>query len=171
MDTANDDVRQYDPTTGNLNTLAGTSGSGFFDGPAREATFADPNDVLALGGELFIADKDNNAIRLVIPGDTGFNVITLAGNQDGADGKDDGLGTDARFYGPVGLSKGPEGSVIVADYANFAVRQLAPDGTVTTLVDDAGVLVTSAAVDAQGRIYVATPGDHNIQILVPTARF
>ena len=91
-------------------------------------------------------------------------VSTLAG-QAGEWGYADGPGTEARFgrqgessIGDLGLAAAPDGSVIVADLANGAVRRVAPDGTVTTIAGgNRGRLFMprDVAVDADGSIYVA----------------
>ena len=91
-------------------------------------------------------------------------VSTLAG-QAGEWGYADGPGTEARFgqHGEssidgVGLAAAPDGSVIVADLANGAVRRVATDGAVTTIAGgNRGRLFMprDVAVDAEGSIYVA----------------
>lgn len=55
----------------------------------------------------------------------------LAGS--GARGCNDGRGTEAMFAHPCGLTVSPEGTVFVADCGNHRIRQISPDGDVTTL--------------------------------------
>ncbi len=91
-------------------------------------------------------------------------VRVLAG-RPGDWGYQDGRGTAVRFgrtlersIGDLDLDVAPDGSVIVADRANDAVRRVAPDGTVSTLAGgQRGYLPSpvAVAVDAEGSIYVA----------------
>lgn len=55
----------------------------------------------------------------------------LAGT--GARGCNDGKGSEAMFAHPCGLAVSPEGTVFVADCGNHRIRQISPDGDVTTL--------------------------------------
>ena len=64
-------------------------------------------------------------------------VVTLAGRAMQW-GYADGVGADARFRSSsepwdMGLDVDADGSVIVADYSNSAIRRIARDGTVTTI--------------------------------------
>ena len=60
-------------------------------------------------------------------------VSTIAGN--GAPGFQNGTGRAARFSSPSGVAVDEEGTIFVADRDNNAVREIAPNGTVTTLAD------------------------------------
>ena len=114
-------------------------------------------------------------------------VSTLAGSA-GSLGFSDGLGDAARFgafaffsqHHPwaLGLAAAPDGSVVVADYYNDAIRRIAPDGTVTTIASGRGFQDGEAedarfyaprgvAVDGQGTIYVADERNHRIRAITP----
>ena len=62
-------VRMVSESTGALTTVAGTGSSGFTGdgGPATTATLNTPNGlwVSSITGNLFVADFDNNVIRMV----------------------------------------------------------------------------------------------------------
>jgi len=99
-------------------------------------------------------------------------VSTLAGAV-GVWGYADGVGSEARFgrqgessIGDLWLDVAPDGSVIVADTANGAVRRVAPDGTVSTIAGgNRGRLwdPVAVAVDAEGSFYVAGRWDRLIR--------
>lgn len=101
--------------------------AGDTDGRAENARFARPVALAAaLTGGCLVADGAR--IRAV---SDGGDVRTLAG---GAPGFCDGAGSDARF-GPIqAIAVDTSNRVIVADVDNSAVRSIAPDGFVTTLV-------------------------------------
>ena len=54
-------------------------------------------------------------------------------------GSTDGAGDVALFRQPLGLTHDAAGNVYVADTANYTIRRIAPDGTVSTLAGLAGV--------------------------------
>ncbi len=113
-------------------------------------------------------------------------VTTLAGRA-GKHGYADGLADEALFgeawgVGIPGRSRGlglaidGEGSVIVADAGNHAIRRIAPDGTVTTIAGGNewglrdGPATTAqfagpmdVAIAADGSIYVADTYNHRIR--------
>lgn len=111
-------------------------------------------------------------------------VITLAGTA-GEQGYADGVGRDARFDGSpgrlrMGLDVDADGSVIVADSLNDAIRRIARDGTVTTIAGGNGsglrdgpvdvaqfVNPTDVAVAPDGTIYVAQGRNDHIRKITP----
>jgi hypothetical protein len=56
---------------------------------------------------------------------TDGQLVTLAGLA-GVAGHADGVGTDARFSGPVGIRVLKEGVLVVADTSNQVIRLLKP---------------------------------------------
>lgn len=131
-DRDNNAIRRMTPA-GVVTTLAGggTSGvSGFLDATGRAARFNDPHAVAVDGaGNVYVADRANHAIRKITPAGV---VTTLAGN--GSAGATDGAGPAARFSAPQGIAVDAAGNVYVADTGNRAVRRIAPDGVVSTLL-------------------------------------
>lgn len=135
---------------------AGSGELDFQDGPAAQATFNYPYDVLTQAdGQLLIADRFNHRIRLLV-GDT---VSTLAGTRQ--PGLADGPALSARFDNPQGLARGPAGSVYIADTGNHALRMISASGEVSTLTQD---LVSPAGLvsSATGVVYIADAGKHQI---------
>lgn len=132
-------IRRITPA-GAVTTFAGQLGvGGFTNGTRDTAYFNFPIDVAyASPGYVYVADYGNHAIRLIHPQG---GISTLAGPQptsvftpgSGA-GFVDGPGVDARFNLPSAIALAPSGELYVADYGNAAVRVVATDGTVRTLV-------------------------------------
>jgi DNA-binding beta-propeller fold protein YncE len=121
---------------GEVSTLAGNGEEGFADGQGDAARFNYPwGVVLAANDEIVVADTKNHAIRVVTPGGA---VRTLAGN--GEAGFADGQGAAARFNCPVGLARDMDGSILVADGGNHAVRRVTMTGEVSTVAGNGGRL-------------------------------
>jgi DNA-binding beta-propeller fold protein YncE len=73
-----------------------------------------------------------------------------------------------------------EGSIIIADFCNYLVRKITPDGTVSTLAgsgsagfsDGAGADAQfknpyGVAVDGEGNIIIADQGNHRVRKITP----
>ena len=91
------------------------------------------------------------------------DVITIAG--DGTFGFMDGLSTAAQFRFTSGVAIDGFGNIIVADFQNNRIRQISPDGVVTTIAGDG----TSGFMDGPGTaaqffgpVDVAIDGSGNI---------
>jgi hypothetical protein len=154
-----------------VTTIAGTSGSGYEDGPMATAKFAGPLRI-AFGdeGSLYVADGNNYCIRKIDP--LG-KVTTFAG---GTFGYHDGSGTEAQFAFPAGIVVDSQNNIIVADTYNNVIRRITPQGEVSTLAGslDEGLVDGPAnqarfaspeglAIDEDGNIYVADFGNHRIR--------
>jgi len=173
-DFGNNRLRVISPE-GTVRTLAGGD-AGFADGSGKVARFSGPNGiVLGPDGALYVADAGNARIRRVAPDGT---TTTLAG--DGVRGLQDGPGAEARFAYPTGLAFGPERRLYVVDRWAHCVRQVAPDGTVTTVagngvpgfVDGPGSEARfdnplSAAWDPQWGLVVTDSGNHALRRVDP----
>jgi len=112
-------IKKVDPA-GNVTVLAGAGNLGFVDGKGRSAQF---NTILGMtcdaSGNLWVCDGDNQAIRKVTPDGT---VTTIAGT--GTIGYADGVGTQALFKFPYGITVDNNGVIFVMDGGNNRVRKL-----------------------------------------------
>ncbi len=172
-DFSNNTIRKITPDLA-VTTFVGTpDNSGSADGPTNTASFNFPSGVaLDGGGNAYVADFGNNAIRKIASG----SVITLAG-QAGTLGTNDGVGSSARFNSPIGLALDLNGNVIVADSLNHAIRSVTPLGSVTTLAGTLGFAGSSngpaltarfnrpfgVTIDTNGNIFVADTQNHAIR--------
>jgi len=137
-DTENDTIRKITPG-GIVTTFAGSVGNvdavGVYaraaDGIGAAAGFDYPSGLAVDGnGNIYVADKLNNEIRKISPAAV---VTTLAGALSQSAGWVDGPGNVARFNGPGGLTVDGTDNVYVADTYNNAIREISPNGVVTTL--------------------------------------
>lgn len=121
-------VRKISPD-GSVVTIAG-GGSGFVDGPGKNARFKSLRGMaIDPGGDLIVVDQGNHAIRRVTP----LGVVsTVAGGSD--KGYLDGPAGKALFNGPSGVAVDTQGNIFVADTDNASIRVISPDGQVSTLV-------------------------------------
>jgi sugar lactone lactonase YvrE len=170
----NNRIRKVTPD-GVVTTLAGGA-EGFKDGPGRAAAFNTPSALaIDAGGNLYVADTGNNAIRKVTPDGA---VTTLAG--DGAAGYRDGPARSARFNAPCGVAVDARGNVYVADTYNDRIRQITPEGQVKTVAggDAPGYrdgVAASALFDtpcavlatAAGELLVADTGNNLVRKITP----
>ena len=126
----------------------------------------------AANDEIVVADTHNHAIRVFTPGGA---VRTLAGN--GEAGFADGQGAAARFNRPRGLARDKDGSILVADTDNNAVRRV--EGAVSTVAgngeagyaDGEGAAArvkcpTAVVVDKEGTILVTDSGNKRLRKIV-----
>jgi RHS repeat-associated protein len=166
-------------------TIAGIPGSpGFADGPASQAQFRDLAGIsVGPDGSIYVADAGNNRVRVIrsqpdSAGNQILNVSTVAG--DGAAGFADGPAGGARFNNPQGVAVDANGILYVADTSNNRIRQITPDGAVTTLAGDGlpGLVngpgaqarfnaPRGIAVDNSGNIYVVDTGNSALRSISP----
>ncbi len=173
-DTLNEVIRKITPA-GEVSTLAGWAphpGKG--NGTAEGARFDQPQSVaMDSAGVLYVADRENHTIRKVMP--SGM-VTTLAG-QAGESGDADGKGAQASFNTPQGLTVDGSGKVIVTDSHNDTLRQITPQGVVTTIAGHAGEsgdtdgpskkarfnTPVGVRADSQGNLYVVDFENHTLR--------
>lgn len=165
-----------------LETWAGNGWGGSLDGPAAEANFNEPTDlVLDRQGNLLIADSKNHRIRQL--SSAGY-LSSFAGRNELSDligpSFADGLRDQARFNSPMAMALHPSGTLYIADTDNHRIRMISPQGEVSTLVgtgvagyNDGNPAVAQfrrpqgIAVDAQGTVYVADTDNHCIRKVTP----
>jgi hypothetical protein len=106
-----------------VTTLAGNGPSsyGFTDGIGTAAKFNMPHSIVLLNNCLFISDFTNNAIRKIDLNDN--SVTTIAGAGSSNPGFKDGIGTEALFKNPRGITTDGE-SLYISDSGNSAIRKI-----------------------------------------------
>ena len=169
-DTYHHQIRRMD-RAGVVTTIAGrgSAGDSGDGGPATAAALNTPHGVAVDNrGNVFIADSPNHRIRKV---DLATGVITtVAGTgQEGFSG-DGGPAAAAKLARPRFLIVAPDGSLLIADTANYRVRRVNPAGIITTIAGSGapgysgdGGPATAArfddprglALDAAGNLYVS----------------
>ena len=110
-------------------------------GAATAAELSRPHFAMAdAAGNIYIADKDANAIRRV---DVKGKITTVAGTGvAGDDGDGPGVATSMRLSRPNGVFVKGDGTVYILDLNNGKVRRLATNGKMTTLFKvDGGISI------------------------------
>ena len=117
-------LRAVNPSTGVINTVAGTGARGYSGdgGPAHDAVLDAPK-VFALdyGGDILIVDTENHAIRRIYA--CNGIVETIAGGRKSGQG-DGGPAQAAGLGRPHGAVVGPDGSIYIGDTENHRIRRL-----------------------------------------------
>jgi uncharacterized protein (TIGR03437 family) len=139
-DQSNERIRKV--SNGIITTVAG-NGSGGYAGDGGVATSARLNNPAGLAldaaGNLYISDRDNNRIRVLL---TNGTIWTVAGNGSAAYSGDGGPATSAALYNPRSVAI-LAGLVYIADNANNRVRLLTR-ALQTPSISTGGVVSASA---------------------------
>lgn len=160
---------------------------GSADGVGMAAEFATPYSLVVVkGGTLYVADTGNNAVRQVRLGDEGWTVTTIAGNLGGPSGSSDGVGANALFRFPAGITANASGNLFVSDQDNHTIRMLTRKDAEWEVVTIGGTPMTAGTndgvgaaarfqkpwgivADVAGNIYVADLRNHTIRKGSPSA--
>ena len=168
-------------TTGVLTVVAGTSRAGYSGdgGPATAAELNIPQGlVIDKTGNLFIADSQNNVVRLVTPDGI---IQTVAGNGIRGYSGDGYMAVYAQMHTPTGLAIDSNGNIYVADSGNSVIREFAVGSTILTAAGssalgywgDGGTPKAAqfidpqvVAIDSNGNLYIADTGNAVIREVV-----
>jgi len=143
---------------------------------APNAPFRAPAGVAVRGNTIYISDVATNTIwsRDL---DTGTESL-IAGSLGSGYSGDGGPAGDAQLTGPRGLAVDAAGNLFIADSGNHAVRKIAANGIITTVVGDGNRgfsgdggsakrarlnTPTAVAIDAKGNLYIADTLNHRIR--------
>ncbi len=170
-------IRKIDPF-GKIWTVAGAFAGYTTDGgPATAAEFNFPSGVAIdpVLGNIYIADKGNNVIRMINP--TGI-VSTFAGNHFAGYSGDGTPATNFKLNNPSGIAW-YSGALYIADAGNNRIRKVTSGGTISTFAgisgaagnNDGSVLSplttfnnpTGICIEAGGTMYIADQANHRIR--------
>ncbi|NVJ45933.1 MAG: hypothetical protein HWE07_02365, partial [Cytophagia bacterium] len=155
-----------------VSTLAGGKPYTLLNGEKTMAIFNYPKGMASdAEGNLYVADYNHHVIRKI---STDGQVSTFAGT--GLISFEDGDVDKAGFYFPIDLKFDNEGSLIVADEGNHAIRKISAQGKVTTIAGNGiegyedGMGKSSKfskprdlAIDSEGNIYINDVGNLRIR--------
>jgi hypothetical protein len=179
-DSSNNRVRRVDVVTGIITTVAGNGNPGFA-GDGGLATSAEVNNPSALvldgAGNLYIADSNNDAVRVV---NAVTGIITTVAGTGGHQGRsgDGAAATAALLNTPNGLAFDAAGDLYISDTGNNVVRKVNVAGTISTFAGNGsagynadGISATAAALnspwglatDAAGDLYIADLNNNRIR--------
>lgn len=179
-DAGNNVIRKIDAGTGNISTVAGNGTPGFSGdgGAATSAQLNNPTGVaLDASGNIFIADLNNNRIR-VVDATTGI-ITTLAGTGSASFSGDGGNAAAATMDSPNAICVDASGNVYFVDNGNLRIRMIqAGTNKISTVAGNGsfnfsgdGSPATGAtfknpngvAVDGAGNIYISDSGNERIR--------
>jgi len=124
-DQLNYTIRELLPVGTNwaVSTIAGLAGSiGSSDGTNNGARFYKPYGIAAdEAGNIYVAEYGMHTLRKLMPVGTNWVVTTIGGRAQ-SNANVDGVGTNARFYGPKGIAVDKAGNLFVADTSNHTIR-------------------------------------------------
>ncbi|MFI5893353.1 NHL domain-containing thioredoxin family protein [Actinoplanes sp. NPDC051513] len=153
----------FDPTAGTVGVYAGTTVESLRDGPIPDVWMAQPSGLSVGGDRLWIADSETSALRYIEAG-----VLHTAVGQGLFDfGHVDGPAKEALFQHPLGVAALPDGSVLVADTYNGAVRRYDPATDSVSTVDSGLAEPSDVLVTASGEVFVVESAGHRLTRLAP----
>jgi uncharacterized repeat protein (TIGR01451 family) len=176
-DTYNYRIRQVN-AAGVIATVAGNGTYGYSGdaGPAISAELGYVfNVAVDAGGNLYVADENNNRVRKV---DTSGTITTFAGTGTCCYSGDGGPATSARLAYPYGVALDTAGNLYIADTDDSRIRMVNAAGKITTVAGNGvfgssgdGGAPTSAqladpqgvAADSSGNLYIADTGGARIR--------
>jgi uncharacterized protein (TIGR03437 family) len=160
---------------GGGNRVAG-NGTGGYSGDGGPASIAQLSNPLGLAvdasGTLYIADDYNGRLRKVSAG----IITTVEGGGTG----DGGPGSFGQLNRPGTVARDSQGNVYINDSANYRIRRIAPNGTISTVAGTGvsgysgdGKAASAAqlnlstasglALDASGNLYIADSGNGRVR--------
>ncbi len=130
-------------------------------------------------GTVWIANFGGQTIDFIDPS----GQLTVFAGRTGQTGRDDGVGSEARFNFPSGIAFDSAGNLFVADTGNGSIRKMTPEAVVTTFAggstrsgndDGIGIAATfgspkGLAIDAMDNIYITDTRNHTVRKITPAA--
>ncbi len=174
-------IFSFDPASGELAVCSGTGLEGLTDGAPEQAWYAQTSGLAQdSAGDIWIADSETSALRVLRTSADAESpaVETIIGQGLFDFGFRDGEPAHARLQHPLGVTCLPDGSVLVADTYNGAIRRYrgehtAADGTLVPaevstvargLKEPSDVLLDA---DGESLLVVETNAHQLVRIAVP----
>jgi sugar lactone lactonase YvrE/thiol-disulfide isomerase/thioredoxin len=157
----------FDPVTRTAGVYAGTTVEALRDGPLHEAWLAQPSGLSTSpdGTTLWIADSESSAVRWI----SGGELHTAAGQGLFDFGHVDGPADQALLQHPLGVLALADGSVLVADTYNGAVRRYDPATRLVTTVAVGLSEPSDLVMTTTGQVYVVESAAHRLVRIDPDA--
>jgi thiol-disulfide isomerase/thioredoxin len=153
----------FDPIKRTVGVYAGTTVESLRDGPIPDVWMAQPSGLSVGGDRLWIADSETSALRWISDG-----VMHTAVGQGLFDfGHVDGPAGEALLQHPLGVAALPDGSVLIADTYNGAVRRYDPSSETVSTVDSGLAEPSDIVVTAAGEVIVVESAAHRLTRLAP----
>jgi thiol-disulfide isomerase/thioredoxin len=153
----------FNPVQRTVGVYAGTTVEALRDCPIPDVWMAQPSGLAVGGDRLWIADSETSALRYIRDG-----VLHTAVGQGLFDfGHVDGPAGAALLQHPLGVAALPDGSVLVADTYNSAVRRYDPADDAVSTVDSGLAEPSDIVVTAAGDVIVVESAAHRLTRLAP----
>ena len=187
-DSVNYRIRLVTKSSGIITNVVGTGRYGYSGdgGLAINATLSDliGIDMDPRTGDLYITDRNNNVIRMVI-NSTGI-ITTIAGNGTQGYSGDGGPTTSASLRNPTSIViAAVTGDIYIADFGNHVIRMITKSTGIITTIAGTGKdgysgnggpaalamlgYPSDVAIDAlTGNIYIADPNNNVIRMIAKT---
>ena len=179
-DTNNHRIRQFDTEANSVTTVAGNGNQGYWGdgGAATSAALNTPMGVAVDGqGNLYIADTNNNRIRMVSA--SSGRIYTVAGTGTAGYSGDGGPATSAKLNAPSDVFVDSAGNIFIADTFNHVIRRIDTAGVIhltagtpqTGGFSGDGGSATSArlnqpngvCIDQAGNVYIADTNNNRVR--------
>ena len=173
-------IWQHKLGSATIKVFAGSGAEDVIDGPAQEAAFAQPSDIVTDGQSLYVNDSEGSSIRKISIG-ARPKVSTVVGTAHLERGRlfefgdVDGVPPNVRFQHPIGLAYHDD-ALYVADSYNHKVRKVSLDrtpGETTSVlgdgkpgdgIDPPRLHEPEGLAVAGSKLYVADTNNHRILV-------
>jgi len=148
----------FDPVARTAGVYAGTTVEALRDGPLDQVWMAQPSGLSVAGDRLWIADSESSALRYVQDG----AMHTVVGQGLFDFGHMDGPAGQALLQHPLGVCARADGTVLVADTYNGAVRRYDPATDTVSTVANGLAEPSDLVVTADGAVLVVESAAHRL---------